>query len=302
MNSFRDGIGKGRVASGPVMPVKQPVRPSGQDGLTSVAVPRAEHRTHNQRSGDRQVLGAEEARLFVNRKSYVVDVMNLSGGGAMVRTNVPLKLWKRVHLELGDGDSVECAVRWIKGDRVGLEFAHETQIAGDAATRDAMLLQTIEQNFPEVAPEPAAPLPDAEAAPADSQRRADLRHPLVWSGELHFDFETSRVRLRNISERGAMVDCTRAIPHGAEVLLDLGGGGQHFAVVSWARGDQLGLRFSQAFDISCLAKSAPDVAPRRGSRPDPRSAGQDMDSPWAEPWERLSLSELKDTLEGFLKR
>ena len=134
------------------MPVKQSQRPNGLAGL---AVPRAEGRTHNQRAEDRQMLTAEEARLFVNRKAYVVDLLNLSGGGAMIRTNLPLKLWKRVHLELGDGDSVECAVRWIKGDRVGLEFAHETQVAGDVATRDAMLLETISRSFPEVAEEPA---------------------------------------------------------------------------------------------------------------------------------------------------
>jgi hypothetical protein len=283
------------------MPVKRSQRPTGLAGL---AVARAEGRTHNQRGEDRQVLTAEEARLFVNRKAYVVDLLNLSGGGAMIRTNLPLKLWKRVHLELGDGDSVECAVRWIKGDRVGLEFAHETQVAGDVATRDAMLLDTINRSFPEVAEEPAedyASEGEVSTVP-DSQRRTELRHPLIWSGEIHYDYESTRVRLRNISEHGALVDCTKPIPEGAELLLDLGGAGQHFAFVSWARGDQLGLKFQQNFDIACLAHSQPEVAPQSWSRPEYLNAEQDTNSPWAEPWERLSLPELRDTLEGFLKR
>jgi hypothetical protein len=108
--------------------------------------------------------------------------------------------------------------------------------------------------------------------------------------------------LRNISEFGAMVDCSKSIPEGAEVLLDLNGGGQHFAVVSWSRGDQLGLRFQRPFDVACLAQARPDVAPTSWSRPEYLKAGQDTDSPWAEPWERLSLAELKTNLEGFLKR
>lgn len=298
MNSFRDSIANGCAASGPVMPAKQS-RLTDADGLEAVRVPRSESRMTNQRTEERQVHGNGESRLFVGRKSFVVDLLNLSGGGAMVRTEVPLKLWQRVRLELAEGDCVECAVRWLKGDRVGLEFAHETQIVGDVEQRDAMLLETIDRNFPELAGDPVAePAPGAQ----DTQRRADLRHPLIWSGQVHFDFTTTRVRLRNISESGAMIDCARPIPEGAELLLDLGGGGQHFALVSWARGDQLGLRFQQPFDIACLAKCAPEVTPQSWARPDYLDAGQDKDTPWAEPWQRLSVGELKDRLEGYLRR
>jgi len=268
MNDFRDAITSGRVASGPA----------------------------NQRSEHRQILTAEEARLFVGRRSYVVDLLNLSGGGAMIRTNLPLKLWQRVHLELGGSDCVECAVRWIKEDRVGVEFAHETQVAGDARKRDAMLLDTIARNFPEIAAEATN-----QMLPGDDQRRAELRHPLIWWGEICFNQHATRVRLRNISEHGAMVDCPMSFPDGADVLLDIGGGGQHSAIVSWSRGDQLGLRFQHPFEIDCLARAAPEVAPQSWTRPDYFNAGQGADSPWAEPWERLSVLELRTTLEGFSK-
>src|SRR5690606_31827516 len=149
MNSFRDAIG--RLGSGPVRPAKQPRQPEGTDALTGMTVPRSESRTHNQRSEHRQVLGSGQAHLFVKRKSYVVDLLNLSGGGAMIQTNLPLKLWDCVHLEVAEGERAECAVRWIKRSRIGLEFAHETQIGGDAGKRDAMLLDTIERSFPELA-------------------------------------------------------------------------------------------------------------------------------------------------------
>lgn len=300
MNSFRDAITNGRLGTGPVMPAKQGRQPEGAEGLTGMSVPRSESRTHNQRSQHRQVLGTGQAHLFVKRKSYVVDLLNLSGGGAMVRTNLPLKLWDRVHLEMAEGERSECAVRWIKGDRIGLEFAHETQICGDAGKRDAMLLDTIEHSFPELAEKPGDK--DETRPQTGAQRRSELRHPLIWSGQILYDFESTRARLRNISEYGVMVECARAFPDGAEVMLDLGGAGQHFAIVSWSLGDQLGLRFQQMFDISCLAQAKPEVAPERWSRPDYLNAAQGMDSPWAEPWRRLTLPELRDTLEGFLKR
>lgn len=305
MNSFRDAIPKGRAPAGPVMPAKKARQQGTGDDLSAVPVPRSESRTHNHRTEHRHIAGIGQAHLFIKRKSYVVDLLNLSGGGAMIRTNVPLKLWERLHLGLAEGDRVECAVRWVKGDRIGLEFAHETQVAGDASKRDAMLLDTISRNFPELALEPTLENGNEETerkAGPDAQRRADLRHPLIWTGHILFDFESSRARLRNISELGSLVECVRAIPAGSEVLLDLSAAGQHFAIVSWARGDQIGLRFQQPFDIACLARVKPEVAPERWSRPDYLNAGQDMDSPWAEPWERLTLPELRDSLEGFLKR
>jgi hypothetical protein len=305
MNSFREGINQGRNASGPVMPAKQSKRTAGGDGLTALKVPRTEGRSHNQRGEGREVLSAEEARLIVGRRSYVVDLLNLSGGGAMIRTNLPLDLWKKVHLELGEGGKVECVVRWLRDDRVGLEFAHETQIAGDVAKRDAMLLDAIHRNFPDAAAgEDDALDPGAPPLPRDAkegQNRAALRHPLIWSGEIHYDHESTHVRLRNVSETGAMVDSLKAFPEGAEVLLDLGGGGQHFAFVTWSRGDQLGLRFQRPFDIACLARAEPQVAPQSWTRPEYLQAGQDTATPWAEPWKRLSLRELRSTLDGFLK-
>lgn len=301
MNSFRDAIANGRLGSGPVMPAKQPRQPEGTEELTGLAVPRSESRTHNQRAESRQALGAGQAHLFVKRKSYVVDLINLSGGGAMVRTNLPLKLWDCVHLEMAEGQRAECAVRWIKGDRVGLEFAHETQIGGDAGKRDAMLLDTIARSFPELADNDDESDSQSGQQPA-AQRRSDLRHPLIWSGQILFEFEETTVRLRNISEHGAMVECARAFPDGAEVMLDLGDAGQHFAIISWSVGDQLGLRFQQPFDIACLARSKPEVAQQRWLRPNYLNPAQDMDSPWAEPWHRLTLPELRNTLGGNLKR
>ncbi|MEO8142115.1 MAG: PilZ domain-containing protein [Sphingomicrobium sp.] len=310
MNSFRSALGKGEGLhpSGPLMPGKKPSGAKEGAGLVSVPVPRDEVRSVNHRDDDRHRLQAEEASLKVGRKNHQVELINLSGGGAMIRSDVALDMWQKVHLGLGDCAPVECAVRWIKGDRIGLEFAHETQVVGDQATRDAMLLDVLVRNFPESAVsapsrpiEPPAPAKSGDE-PTGAQRRVELRHPLIWWGEIHYSHETSRVRLRNISEQGALVDSDVAFAADAEVLLDLGGAGQHFAVVTWSRGDQVGLQFANPFDIALLAKVKPEVATHQWTRPSYLKTGRETDADQAGSWNSASLSILRDDLEGFWKR
>jgi hypothetical protein len=311
MNSFRSALGKGEGLhpSGPLMPGKKPSGAKEGAGLGSVPVPREVVRNVNHRDDDRHRLQAEEASLKVGRKSHQVELINLSGGGAMIRTDVTLEMWQKVHLGLGDCVPVECAVRWIKGDRVGLEFAHETQVVGDHATRDAMLLDVLQRSFPESAMSaPARPFeePSKPAEPVDdatgAQRRVELRHPLIWWGEIHYSHDTSRVRLRNISEQGALVDSDVAFPADAEVLLDLGGAGQHFASVTWSRGDQVGLKFTSPFDIALLARVKPEVATHQWTRPPYLKTGRETEPDQAGGWDSASLSTLRDDLEGFWRR
>lgn len=306
MNSFRAAIESGGAFSpgGPEMPEKRPKGASEEAGLNSVPVARSTKRNADHRDGDRHRLSAEHATLKVKRKTVQVELVNLSGGGAMIATDVPLTMWQKVHLTLGGDFSVECAVRWIRPPRVGLEFAHETQIGGDGAKRDALLLEVLRRSFPDIKSAPKAPV--AEERPAerrsalsDNQRRDTRRHPLIWSAQIHHNHDSARVRIRNISESGALVESPQNYDAGAEILLDLGEAGQHFATVSWTHGDQVGLKFDRLFDIGLLAKTKPDVAEGQWKSPDylksrQRNAG--------ETWDHSPLGELRDSLEGFLKR
>ncbi|HEV2044930.1 MAG TPA: PilZ domain-containing protein [Sphingomicrobium sp.] len=305
MNSFRSALNKGEVQhpSGPLMPGKQPLGADEAKGLGSISVSRDTVRNVNHRDDDRHRLQAEVATIKVGRKKHPVDLINLSGGGAMVRTDTTLVMWQKVHLGLGDCLPVECAVRWIRDDRVGLEFAHETQIVGDADTRNAMLLDVLKRSFPEsavvVRSQVAAAAPDE---PTGAQRRTDLRHPLIWWGQIHFNHETTRVRLRNISEQGALVDSDVAFASNAEVLLDLGAAGQHFATVTWSRGDQVGLQFASAFNIALLSKVKPEVATHQWARPAYLKSGRQTEAEWENGWESTPLETLREDLEGFMKR
>jgi len=306
MNKFRSAILGGEApAFGSPLIVQKRGQAADGDNLASVAVPRDAIRTADHRDDDRHRLGGETASILFEGESHVVDLINLSGGGAMISSDVKPLLWQRVDLILGEGGAIECAVRWLRGDRIGLEFAHETRIDCDPEQRDAVLLEVLRRSFPDLSLPAAAPpvVEKKEEAPAvaeEDPRRSDRRHPLVWNGEILWQHDSHKVRLRNISESGALIDCNLDLPLGAELMLDLGESRQLFANVSWSRSGQAGLIFTEKFDLARLAAAKPEVA-EGWQRPSPRQSTNET-SPWASEWQRCSIDELRIELEGFLKR
>ena len=283
-----------------VLAAKQP-KGAQTDALHSIAVRREETRRGNTRVTDRHRLADEQARVVHNGKTSAVKLINVSGGGAMVTGDFEPLLWDRVDLHLGDDGLIESVVRWLKGDRIGLEFAHETRLECSPDQQAALLRETIARSFPDVEFEATSDPAQVEKV-AGEDGRGERRHPLIWSAVIHHDYQSTPVRLRNISSTGALIESEAPLRVGAEPLLDLGEGGTVFATVSWVVGDQAGLKFQQLFDLSQLALLKPQVAPIRWDRPDYLGSSPAADSPWAEEWGRMSLSELRDELEGFMKR
>lgn len=308
-NQFRAAVLAGKTPGKPdqLLPGKA-AKGSASDDLSSVGVERDSGRTQDHRWNDRHRLSDEKAALTFRGERVEVDLVNLSAGGAMVRGDFEPWLWERVELMLGDGSPIECAVRWIRRDRFGLEFAHETQIDCDSDARDELLLDVIRRSFPDLksgkAPQPVAVeeemvgLPEAE----EETRRDTQRHPLIWMGYVLYNHSSDRVRLRNISPTGALIEGEVEYPLGAELYLDLGEAGQVFAFVAWARGGQAGLTFREKFDLKKLALAKPTVTPQRWARPTFLRTATEADSPWANQWNRASLEELKAELEGYMKR
>lgn len=312
MNSFRSAIlsGNGLHPKNPIVRDKK-ARGAAEDDLSSVKVPRSEGRSTNHRDDDRHRLIEESARARFGGEEHEVELINLSGGGAMIRCDFNPRMWERVDLIFGEGGEIECAVRWRRGDRIGLEFAHETRIDCDPEARDELLLDVIHRSFPDVALTPRAETiaPDSSVGgkgddddTITNSRRIERRHPLVWMGEVYFAHSSEKVRLRNISEHGALIESPTPYPVGAEVLLDLANAGQHFSTVSWTCGDKVGLKFAKDFDLKLLGSAKPEVAPHLMIRPGPGLQSTDIDNPWADGWNRQSLDQLRDDLEGYLKR
>jgi len=303
MNKFRSAIlgGAGAGSAGPLVSTKKGRNAEGER-LASVEIPRDTGRSTDHRDEDRHRLARETAVIGYKGSKLPADLINLSGGGAMIEADIEPRLWDRVDLYLGEGSPIECAVRWLRKNRIGLEFAHETHIECAPEQRDALLLDVIRRSFPDLVATVPMVSPESDAEPAEASRRGEPRHPLIWNGAILWQHDVHTVRLRNISASGALIDSPIDFPEGVELLLDLGHSGQYFATVGWARGGQAGLVFKRPFDLALLAAGKPEVAPQVWDKPSylDRSSGQA--SPWASEWERRQLSELRTDLEGFLKR
>jgi hypothetical protein len=265
------------------------------DSLDSL-IEREEARTKHSRFEDRHRLLDESVEIRHGRATHKVELVNLSGGGAMVSAKAKLQLWDKVQLQLGENGSVDCVVRWVRGDRYGLEFAQETRIDCGADEQAAILREVIRRSFPDLEFEADAEAQDAQPGP---DGRAERRHPLVWSGLLHHDYQSTPVRLRNISATGTQIECPEYLTVGSEPLLELGPEVSISATVAWVLGDQAGLRFNAPFDLHDLARSRPQVA---GSDWQPPAYLDGAVSGSGDHWGRMSLGQLRSELEGFLKR
>jgi hypothetical protein len=277
--------------------ILQSKKPKGADldSLDSL-IEREEARTKHSRFEDRHRLLDESVSIKSGDAMRSVQLVNLSGGGAMIRGDAKLQLWDRVELQLGENGTVECAVRWVRGDRYGLEFAHETRIDCGAGEQAAVLREIIRRSFPDVEFE-ADVEPEEQHSGPDG--RGERRHPLVWSGLLHHDYQSTPVRLRNISSTGTLIECPEYLTVGSEPLLELGPDVSISATVAWALGDQAGLRFNAPFDLGDLARTRPNVA---GSNWEPPAYLEGAESSPGDHWGRMSLGQLRNELEGFLKR
>lgn len=279
-------------------PVVQAKKPKGvkADSLDSVPVAREATRKADTRDADRHRLPDEQVRVTHDGQDHAAQLINLSGGGAMISGEFEPKLWDRLRLHVGENGTIDCAVRWLRDGRVGLEFAHETRLDCSADQQADVLRQVIAKSFPEIEFEGPAPGPAAH----EGENRDGRRHPLIWSGVLHHDYQSTPVRLRNVSETGAMIECHAPLRAGAELLLELGEAGQLSASVAWVTGDSAGLRFDRPFDLAQLARSRPEVATAQWQAPSYLQPGIPADdTPWDD---RMSLGELRQSLEGFLKR
>lgn len=293
----------GRESPAPsVVQVKHP-KGAVPTGLGAIAISRAESRRSNGRASDRHRLLDEDVHFLHGDVEHRGKLINLSGGGAMI-ADVPkhLKLWDRIDLTVGDHGTVECAVRWIRDDRAGLEFAHETQLKCPADQRAAVLRKVIARSFPDLDfGVPADPPKSSDDVAQSQESRGARRHALIWWATLHHDFQSTKVRIRNISPTGAMIEYEGTAPVGAEPLLELGDGPSITGTIAWVVGDHIGLRFHRELDLDVLASTRPQVAPQEWAPPAYLSKAKALGTPWDPRWKRMSVEDLQNELSGFLK-
>ena len=290
----------GKWAADGDSPVLKRKRPrASADRLDAVPIARQETRRTNTREQDRRPAHCKACKVTCRGADHDAEILNLSGGGAMIAIGLQPNVAERLDLHLGDDGTVECIVRWVKPGRIGLEFAHETHLDCPAEEQAEVLQGVVDRLFPT---RRTGSVPASTPVEDSSDQRIAKRHPLIWSAELHARSGSFRVRLRTVSQTGALIQCSKPLPVGSDVALDLGKGGSVDATISWAVGDHAGLAFDEPFDMRRLSHSKPAVAPARWLRPAYLKSDVPEDSAWDEAWSRMSVDELKAELEGFLKR
>src|SRR3954468_24909161 len=207
MHEIRSSILSGEVKSGPIAR-KAKAKSGDLGGLTKIAIKRQEARVTNQRSEDRHRNLVEESTIIFRRKKIDVQVVNVSSRGAMIEADIDPYIGESLDILLNGENKTRCAVRWIREERIGLEFVNETILWENAPSGPVFHY--------------AQPQQDEKAEPEEHPFiDREPRQRLLRGGTLYWSGVSIPVRLRNISSGGARIEGSRELCHGAEVELDL---------------------------------------------------------------------------------
>ncbi|WP_432200968.1 PilZ domain-containing protein [Erythrobacter sp. W53] len=248
MHEIRKALSNGSVPSlDRLLVEKEKAAPDNQEsGLGSVTIARKETRKSHQRHEDRYPLRSEVVEAKWREIAEAAKVINFSSNGVQIETDQPAKIAEIISVKFDDCEPVDCAVRWIRGERLGLEFLAETQILADAGVVDYVVT-----NIKQVL-DACGELVSGRVG--QERRIASERHGLIWLAGLSKDGEQRTARLRNISEAGALLsfDDELELDQGDEVSLNFEGIANVAADVVWQHSNKLGLRFRSKFDIAQL--------------------------------------------------
>jgi hypothetical protein len=300
MNIRQQIYGETGLQESPLVCVKNP-KGAKANMLHTIPVARAESRHGDTRLQDRYRIVDESARVTYGEATYDAQLINICGSGAMVSADFEPVPWDRVALHLGDRAPVDSTVLWVREGRIGLEFTHPIRLDHAEGEHATTIREMIMSRFPDARFEPAVEPREPAARPMTEEQRLERRTPLIRMGTVHYDYQSTPARLRNISSTGATIETSAALAQDAEPLLDLGEAGSVFGTVVWKDGDRAGLRFNQPFDLSQLPKAHSHSSSASWEPPAYLRNNAHCDSRW-EDQNHGSLTELNEDLDGFLKR
>jgi EAL domain-containing protein (putative c-di-GMP-specific phosphodiesterase class I) len=102
----------------------------------------------------------------------------------------------------------------------------------------------------------ASALEYASQATVEADGYTCIREPrqtLMRRAITAIDGNLQEIRLRNISVKGALVECDAPIAPGTQLTLDIVGVGPVSGIVRWAQASRFGMQFSEPFDLTRLA-------------------------------------------------
>ena len=123
MHEFRIAILNGEPPASPAPGARKDRcrRQSTEPTLVDIPIPRQERRKTNQRSEDRFLNVVERATITFRRKKLLVRIVNVSGSGVMIESNIVPRIGEVIGLEFENFDGLQAVVRWVREGRVGLD-------------------------------------------------------------------------------------------------------------------------------------------------------------------------------------
>lgn len=123
MHEFRTAILNGEVKSprDPVARKGKGRRQHGEPTLVDIPILREERRVTDHRREDRFHGVVEYATITFRRKKSLVRILNVSGSGVMIESDIMPRIGEVIGLDFENFDRLQAVVRWVKEGRIGLD-------------------------------------------------------------------------------------------------------------------------------------------------------------------------------------
>lgn len=169
----------------------------------------------------RQTLQSRDRQRFTRRSTLLratlrdgestveCDLLDISAGGAKLRTPVPFAIGAQVLLSVGKDHQFQSRVTWREGEALGLHFLEPPEAV-------------------------AAVIPEILESHADQrERRRHGRSTVLWSGEIYGGLRRAKCEILNISSSGAKLHTNGHFPAGTEIIIRSIRFGEFQARVIW---------------------------------------------------------------------
>jgi hypothetical protein len=246
LDDFRDGrAGAGAPSRSPLVVKKAKPRLESEASLCAIKVTREAAREANQRHDPRQPSENPVAMEF-RGEELGATILNISTRGAMVRCEVEPFIGETLELTFPGDERIEGVVRWVRDGCVGVEFGVPTcpTLSPPPTRTEAPPLPRLERIEAEADPAPE----DAEAVSAEGNRIAK-RARVLLAARLQTQRGEFDARLRDLSCRGALLECNRSFAVGEAVTFSRGQTAV-VARVAWTSGNRIGLEFAVPIEES----------------------------------------------------
>ncbi len=123
MHDSRNAALKGAASSAgsPAARREQDRRQFVERSLVDGPIPRVERRKTNHRHEDRFPGVVDRAALFFRRRKLLVRVVNVSGSGVMIESEIQPKIGEIVGLGFEGFAPLRAVVRWVRKGQIGLD-------------------------------------------------------------------------------------------------------------------------------------------------------------------------------------